>query len=89
MTKYKIPKLGFIYTHFLHSILYALHTHGLIKLIAPLVKYSNDLLGRQNADRGMDEVTFFYVGDPFCIHLGTKYTNSQEKMSAGTFGQNA
>ena len=42
-----------------------------------LVKYYNDLLGKQISERGMDEVTFFYVGDIFCIHLGTKYADFQ------------
>ena len=50
-----------------------------------LVKYYNDLLGRQNTERGMDEVTFFYVGDLFCIYLGTKYANFQEKNLCGDF----
>ena len=44
-------------------------THGLIKLHTLLVKYYNDLLGRQNSEWGMNEVTFFYVGDLFCIHF--------------------
>ena len=44
-------------------------THELIKLFTLLVKYFNDLLGRQNAERGMDEVTFFYVGDLFYTPL--------------------
>ena len=52
-----------------------LYTHGVILLHTLLVKYNNDLLGRQNSEQGMDEVTFFYVGDLFCIHLDTKYTN--------------
>ena len=54
-----------------------------------LVKYYNDLLGRQNSERGMYEVTFFYVGDLFCIHLGTKYANFQEKISAEISGKKA
>ena len=35
----------------------------------------------------MDEVTFFYVGDLFCIHLDTKYANFQEKISAEISGR--
>ena len=31
----------------------------------------------------MDEVTFFYVGELYCIHLDTKYANFQEKIFAG------
>ena len=34
-----------------------------------LVKYYRDLLGRQNSERGMDEVTFFYVDDLFSRNL--------------------
>ena len=30
-------------------------------LHTPLVKHSNDLLERQNPDRGKDEVSYFYV----------------------------
>ena len=36
-----------------------------------LVKHYNDLLERQRSERGKDEVSYFYVGDVFCIHLGT------------------
>ena len=50
-----------------------IHTHDPILIPTLFVKYYNDLLGRLNSERGMDEVTFFYVGDLFCIHLGTKY----------------
>ena len=35
----------------------------------------------------MDEVTIFYVGDLFCIHLDTKYANFQEKISAEISGR--
>ena len=35
----------------------------------------------------MDEVTFFYVGDLFCMHLDTKYANFQEKISAEISGR--
>ena len=44
-----------------------------------LVKYYNDLFGRQSSERGRDEVTYFYVGDLF-LHFGTKYANFQEKI---------
>ena len=33
-------------------------THGLIKLFTLLVKYFNDLLGRQNAEQGKKFQTF-------------------------------
>ena len=56
------------------------YTHGVILLHTLLVKYYNDLLGRQNSEWGMDKVTFFYVGELFCIHLGIKYAKFQEKM---------
>ena len=54
-----------------------------------LVKFYNDLLGSQNSELGIDEVTFFHVGDLFCIHLDTKYANFQEKISAEFSGTNA
>ena len=65
------------------------YTHGVILLHTLLVKYYNDLLGRQNSERDKDEVTFFYLVDLFCIHLDTKYTNFQEKFSAEISGKNA
>ena len=40
-------------------------TLGVILLHALLVKYYNDLLGRQNSERSMDEVIFFYVDGLF------------------------
>ena len=52
-----------------------------------LVKPYNDLLDRQSSERGKDEVTYFYVGDVFCIHLGTKYADFQEKMFAEISGK--
>ena len=45
-----------------------------------LVKHYNDLLDNQSSEQGKDEVTYFYVGDIFCIHLGTKYADFQEKI---------
>ena len=46
-----------------------------------VVKHYNDLLDRQTSERGKDEVTYFYVGDLFCLNLGsgTKHANFQEK----------
>ena len=54
-----------------------------------IVKHFNDLLGSQTSERGRDEVIFFYVGDLFCIQLGTKYANFQEKISAEISGKNS
>ena len=51
-------------THYIHTV---------------LVKYNNDLLGRQTSEWGRNEVTFFNVGDLFCIHISIKYANFQEK----------
>ena len=49
-------------------------------LNTPLVKHFNDLLERQTSERDKDEVSYFNVGDLFCIHLGTKYAEFQEKI---------
>ena len=65
------------------------YTDAEISLHGLLVKYYNDLLGRHNTEQGMDEVTFFYVGDLFCTHLGTKYANFQEKILVEISGKNA
>ena len=42
-------------------------TDGCNILHTLLVKHYNDLLDRQSSERGKDEVTYFYVGDVFCI----------------------
>ena len=57
-----------------------LSTDGSRILHSLLVKHYNDLLDSQSSERGKDEVTYFYVGDVFCIHLGTKYADFQEKI---------
>ena len=44
-----------------------LSTDGKRILHALLVKHYNDLLDSQSSERGKDEVTYFYVGDVFCI----------------------
>ena len=62
-------------------------THGSENLTTLLVKYFNDLLGDQSSERSRDEVTFFYVGDVLCIHLGTTYANFQEKTTPETSGK--
>ena len=51
-----------------------------VSTYALLIKYKNDLLGRQSSERGRDEVTYFNVGDVFCMHLGNKYANFLEKI---------
>ena len=56
------------------------HTDGNNILHTQLVKHYNDLLERQCSERGKDEVSYFYVGDVFCIHLGIKYADFQEKI---------
>ena len=52
-----------------------------------LVKHYNDFLNRQSSERGKDEVTYFYVGDVFCIHLGIKYADFQGKIFAEISGK--
>ena len=64
-----------------------IHTDGNNILHTPLVKHFNDLLDSQRSEPGKDEVTYFYVGDLFCIHLGTKYANFQEKIFAEISGK--
>ena len=56
-------------------------------LNTPLVKHFNGLLERQSSERGKDEVSYFYVGDVFCIHLGTKYVDFQAKIFAEISGK--
>ena len=63
------------------SFHYYLHTDGQESLNTLKVKYLNDLLSIQISEQDMDAVTFFSVGDLFCIHLDTKYANFQEKIS--------
>ena len=63
------------------------YTHGDKKLHTLLVKYFNDLLDGQKSERSIDKVTYFYVGDLFCIHLGTNYANFQEKIFADISGR--
>ena len=56
-------------------------------LNTPLVKHFNDLLERPTTERDKDEVSYFNVGDLFCIHLGTKYAEFQEKIFAEISGK--
>ena len=53
----------------------------------PLVKHFNDLLERQTSERDKDEVSYFNVGDLFCMHLGTKYAEFQDKIFAEISGK--
>ena len=66
-----------------------LYTDGNNILHILLVKHYNDLLERQSSEWGKDEVSYFYVGDVFCIHLGlgTKYADFQEKIFAEISGK--
>ena len=66
--------LKYILDNMLHT------THGGENLTTLLVKYFNDLPGVQRSERNRNEVTFFYVGDVLCIHLGSKYADFQEKI---------
>ena len=65
----------------------AAYTDGSRILHTLLVKHYNDLLDRQSSERGKNEVTYFYVGDHFCIHLGSKFANFQEKIFADISGR--
>ena len=69
------------------QLTYLLRTDGSRILHTLLVKHYNDLLDRQSSERGKDEVTYFYVGEVFCIHLGTKYADFQEKIFAEISGK--
>ena len=48
-----------------------------------LVKYFNDLLEKHCSERSKDEVSYFDDGDFFCLYLGTKYADFQEKNLPG------
>ena len=63
------------------------HTDAQISLHTLLVKYCNDLLGRQSSEWDKVEVTNFIVWDLFYIHLGTKYANFQIKFFAEISGK--
>ena len=81
----------FVYFNFYFALIVVKHpvwyTDGCNILHTLLVKHYNDLLDRQSSERGKDEVTYFYVGDIFCIHLGTKYADFQEKIFAEISGK--
>ena len=85
-----VPFRKSIYIISFFAILLAVQTTDANKSLTTLVvKHYNDLLGSQTSERGRDEVTFFYVGDLFCIHLDTKYANFQEKITVEISGKNA
>ena len=86
MQNNRIKKFGKIFVFALNKFL-KLHTHGDKNLHTLLVKHFNDLLDGQKSQRSIDKVTYFYVGDLFCIHLGTKYANFQEKIFADISGR--
>ena len=65
-----------------------MYTDGSRILHTLLVKHYNDWLDMQSSERGKNEVTYFYVGDVFCTHLGTKYANFQEKIFVEISGKN-
>ena len=80
-TQEKIKQLYFVYE-------FVQITDAEITLYTPLVKYYNDLLGRQSCERNRKEVTYISVGDHFCVHLGTKYGKFQEQIFAEKKCQN-
>ena len=82
-----IPKEKYIFVQWLLVQHLSYHTDGSKILHTLLVKHYNDLLERQSSARGKNEVSSFYVGDIFCIHLGTKYANFQEKIFAEISGK--
>ena len=45
------------------------------------------MLDRRSSGRAKNEVTYFYVGDLFCIYLGSVYANFQEKIFPETSGK--
>ena len=69
------------------AALFLILTDGHKSLHTLLLKHFNDLLERQSSERVKDEVSYFYVGDVFCIHLGTKYADFQEKIFAEISGK--
>ena len=65
------------------------NTDGSKSLHTLLVKHYNDLLERQSSKQGKDEISFFYVGDVFCIYFETKYPDFQEKSSRRFLGKSS
>ena len=76
---YKRPFVNYV-NKGVSQMLTILHTHGGRCLTTLLVMHCNDLLDRQSSEWGREEVTYFYVGDVFCIYLGTMYADFQEKI---------
>ena len=81
------PKLGVAFISNVQLLFSRICTDGSRILHTLLVKHFNTLLDRLSSERGKDEVTYFYVGDVFCIHLGTKYADFQEKIFAEISGK--
>ena len=70
------------------SRVHFLYTDGNKTLHTLLLKYYNDLLDRQSSLRGRDEVTYVQMLETlFCIYIGTKYANFQEKIFAEISGK--
>ena len=42
---------------------------------------------RRSSGRARDEVAYFYIGEVFCLYLGSLYGNFQEKNSPETSGK--
>ena len=61
-------------------------TKGL-KLYIVEVSHYIDYYDSLSCRRGRGEVTYFNVGGLFCLHLGTKYANFQEKILGDFLGK--
>ena len=57
------------------------YTDAQINLHTLIVKYYNDLLGRQGSERGRDEVKYFYVGAIFVYTLALSMPIFKKKSS--------
>ena len=45
--------------------------------VFPNEKHFNDLLERESSERGKDEVSYFYVGDVFCMPIFKKKSSGR------------
>ena len=84
---YSVSRYNNVFAKYFTPMVLSGNTHGDKMIHTLLVKYFNDLLDGQKSERSIDKVTYFYVGDLFCIHLGTKYANFQEKIFADISGR--
>ena len=66
-----------------------MNTDAQINLHTLLVKYYNDLLGRQSSERDRDEVTYFFVGDLFLYTLAQKHPQHKGTNYVHDFIQNS